>query len=583
MCQKRERNLSFLFVWYNFRHMPKYYINKHAYAPKQTYLDLMDRYKEYGKGSREFICHIINCSMSAHLETSRDDFLWEGVYIPVPSAAIVKYFGREVKVTELEDIVIKALTEEGNTYSRVRHLCRAYKLSPNFCDFYFNSYESNYHSLEWVNIFTGKPKRVATNSKETLSLKGVKPSSLVSKAVTQIQKTIYNRPQVEAHMEEMKINSSRSDKDRFRYISELHTYSFIKNNSININETISEYTPRFITQMSGRVSEVGGGFQSCSRAMKHAAFSNISNVYNYDLKSSQILGLLQMFEEAGVDTNSLLKILEINKKEIAATLGLTVEGFKATQISVILGALLLPFLNAGKNKHSNAVFDGIAATALEDLEAVYTKVYDWFTPLKKDINKWHSILVEVALATMNRQKYITNVCGVKFNLRDYIGKSGKLSKSAELRRKLAAFYLQGQEACFIHHLTILSKKYGFTVISNQHDGLVTVGEIPAEAIKEASKLSGLKYAELEKKNFVEGKEFHNPTIKEVEKTEAEVRAVPQLKSDNFHTTVKAKPERKRRRGKALDNLLTQWIHEDIDLVALMEQAELEDRRKMLSG
>jgi hypothetical protein len=39
----------------------------------------------------------------------------------------------------------------------------------------------------------------------------------------------------------------------------------------------------------------------------------------------------------------------------------------------------------------------------------------------------------------------------------------------------------------------------------------------------------------------------------------------------------------RRRRKPPDDTPAEWIHEDIDLVALVEQAELEDRRKMLSG
>jgi hypothetical protein len=66
---------------------------------------------------------------------------------------------------------------------------------------------------------------------------------------------------------------------------------------------------------------------------------------------------------------------------------------------------------------------------------------------------------------------------------------------------MAAFYLQGVEAGYIHWITVLSKDFGYTCLSNQHDGLVTIGEIPEEAREIAKQRSGLKYAVLEEKAF----------------------------------------------------------------------------------
>jgi hypothetical protein len=62
--------------------------------------------------------------------------------------------------------------------------------------------------------------------------------------------------------------------------------------------------------------------------------------------------------------------------------------------------------------------------------------------------------------------------------------------------------LQGQEAAFIHHLTLLSGKHGFVPISNQHDGLVTLGVVPEEATARAAALSGFQHVHLEEKAFV---------------------------------------------------------------------------------
>ena len=48
----------------------------------------------------------------------------------------------------------------------------------------------------------------------------------------------------------------------------------------------------------------------------------------------------------------------------------------------------------------------------------------------------------------------------------------------------------------------LSKKYGFEPVSNQHDGLVTLGAVPDEASAEAATLSGFVDAHLEQKAFL---------------------------------------------------------------------------------
>ena len=70
------------------------------------------------------------------------------------------------------------------------------------------------------------------------------------------------------------------------------------------------------------------------------------------------------------------------------------------------------------------------------------------------------------------------------------------------KRRAAAFILQGQEAAYVHRLTALSTDYGFTPISNQHDGLVTIGEVPFEAQEQARGQSGFRYARLEEKSIL---------------------------------------------------------------------------------
>ena len=55
-----------------------------------------------------------------------------------------------------------------------------------------------------------------------------------------------------------------------------------------------------------------------------------------------------------------------------------------------------------------------------------------------------------------------------------------------LKARLAAFLLQGREAAFTHALTASSDKYGFRVISHEHDGVVVIGTVPEAAVDEAA-------------------------------------------------------------------------------------------------
>lgn len=76
-----------------------------------------------------------------------------------------------------------------------------------------------------------------------------------------------------------------------------------------------------------------------------------------------------------------------------------------------------------------------------------------------------------------------------------------IKRTSEIKRKLAAFILQGQEACFIHQLTLLCTEKKIKVMKNEHDGIITNKPIPIELVTEASILAGLEGAELDKKDL----------------------------------------------------------------------------------
>ena len=70
------------------------------------------------------------------------------------------------------------------------------------------------------------------------------------------------------------------------------------------------------------------------------------------------------------------------------------------------------------------------------------------------------------------------------------------------KRKVTAHLLQGLESQFIHNLTLLGPGYGFATMSNQHDGLVTRGSVPQDAIEAAAAVSDINLLEFVEKSFV---------------------------------------------------------------------------------
>ena len=96
--------------------------------------------------------------------------------------------------------------------------------------------------------------------------------------------------------------------------------------------------------------------------------------------------------------------------------------------------------------------------------------------------------------TYKRVRALKNACGQHFDLEG--------ERADKLARRAAAFILQGQEAAFIHRLTVLGKDNGFVPVNNQHDGIVVIGEIPQSAIDQAASASKLRYATMDKKPFL---------------------------------------------------------------------------------
>lgn len=250
---------------------------------------------------------------------------------------------------------------------------------------------------------------------------------------------------------------------------------------------------------TGRSSAHAGAFQNMSREMKRATIMGAKakgyDVRNYDLDSSHDRILLEFFGDAGVRCEWLEATLEESgwKRRLASDIGVERETVKRCLHAMKMGAPVVA-------SPVCEVYKLVSRDAGADAADAFERLRDATEPLQEALGEWHRHLTkeweaENAYRGYAGRRYVRNDVMMTFCLDDYPDWKTRA-------RKLAAFLLQGREAEFIYTLTKLSGKLGFTVVSLQHDGFVTLGEVPAAAIDEAKRLTGMDYAELVPKPFV---------------------------------------------------------------------------------
>lgn len=472
------------------------------YLPRVTYINSL--LADFGEHDRHFFKHVLVSGLT------RERAL-KGGWVPVPSELIKAKLrkARPKLLCKAGLIRIKPYNKAGRCYE--------YRVDPEIVEKYVLMAPLTIAECAGSNrfdLFSGKPttRRERTS---TYDDNGNRYPEVVCKAMKMIDKSYFDGPAVEEYLAKLKARflEARQTMDRTstefreiqgRFLNDAHCFcAVMMQEPEHIGGGIYRYRPAYRPQGSGRISEVGGGFQSCSREMKEAARGRLKDVVNYDLKSSQPFGLIQQFEEAiasgakGIDTGWLVHYTsEATAKNLyAETAGIPVDTWKRVLCGVIMGASL---------PENILCSNGAVRGALEEvpglnIKAAYERIYDLIQPLKVSIDAWHEYLrttfIKRNAKTCRRGRYVENAAGMRFFV-------DEINEPWELGARLAAFVLQGQEAAFVHTLTTLAPEHGFDVIGNEHDGVVTIGAVPEEAVEEAARRSGLRYARLVEKPFV---------------------------------------------------------------------------------
>jgi hypothetical protein len=519
------------------------YIIKTYRASERTKEYVDNLLKDFSKADYQFFIHILNGTLVSYSK-------WENGWVPMPSKLIKKHWvNQKIDYPRMVDqrlLEIKILDEfevaDGNkiqqTYSKQLGLCQEFRVHPEI----FESIVScspktpeEFDNCKYYNLMTGKAMKAPVKRYPRSDKNNNPLPDLILEAMDTIHTCKLNVKAVLKHLEELEWNISfwynfGDDSARRAYIIDKTAYDHIMENKIKQEGDFVEYRVIFSDenpQMSGRISEAKIGLQSCSREMKAAAFSGIPGLKNYDLKSSQVYGLIQWFEMADIDTKWLHEYLSKDKQEYADAVGISKDRWKQCFMALIMGGHVRKnvdieqfqpvksFKEANGQRveieepPSEAIFKALFEEAKSNPDLAmnyYCNFYKIIEPLKKSIDKWHNWLLNEYVKNNSiyprGKQAVVNKTGTSFDLTPYQDGKGDWKDKNKLKRKLAAFYLQGTEAGLIHHLTVLSKKYGYVCLSNQHDGLVTIGDIPQEAVDIAKERSGLKYAYLEEKPFV---------------------------------------------------------------------------------
>lgn len=490
-----------------------------------------DLIEKEAEDNRNLYCHILASSIS---NMKRKQSEW----VPISSVFIKKHVPKSC----WQKFEVAGLLEV-SSYSHVKGQSREYKIPDVIIDEFIQRGDvgfEEYVEQDKYNLFDGKRSNRIIGH-QNCDENGNPEPKLIRDALSFIQEGYFNRTAVQAHLSELKVvkNTLKDEYEKLqadpnvtelekhiafkrymtakcRHINDHHCIKKVLDQRIKaIDADIWVYKPAYKVQTAGRVSPFKGGLQSCTRRGKAAAYKGIENLRNYDLKSSQVAGLIQEFELAGLDAKWLIDYRNNpnSKKEYAAKIGISVDCWKTCLCSLLFGASLnapsvakskLDSLSEVNGKKLNSVIENLADEADGDTDKFgeyYIKFYKAVKPLEKELKKWHKKLLEWAEKSKHPGKagkfFIENSIGKKLCITDLYEKYDEW----QVISKIASFVLLGREACFIHHLTILSKEYNYQVIGNEHDGLVVIGTIPDEAVQKAAESSGLKDPILEEKPF----------------------------------------------------------------------------------
>lgn len=380
-------------------------------------------------------------------------------------------------------------------YSEKEGKCRYFSISKDILSL-LNELEivdrtSNY---KLVNPFSARSYRPRVKSSSKYDENNNPIQQLIYNSISKLSGCMPNIDDVSKYL--LEENSKTNLLESQRLVQDLQCFRTITSQQVSNSEGIFTYQPVYKQTSTGRVTEIGGGLQSCSKTMRYLALQNIPNIHSYDVVSSMPCALIQLFEETNpllklfdepISTDWLTEYLSRPKEKYADEANLTIDQWKHSFYAFCCGASL-PQLSEESFAKSNRY----SITSNIPTYDSYTKFRKILLPLAKERCKWYN--------SFNLTKKIKNACGLFIDVPQLVTENISIKQHNELcpkdyqkphniNGKITAHLCQGLEASFIHNLTILSSTYNYKPFVNLHDALIVQGTIPPEAINTARELS----------------------------------------------------------------------------------------------
>ncbi len=471
--------------------MPSSYLISEYYVSSSLHNLVWQRASALTKPSdQRFFLHIV---ASALVSLSIHDGWSRG--IELPCGVIDDIFTHRCSPQAVEN----AGLIESSSYSTALHKCRAYWVERDLFTQILTAMDQPTEKAcheRLVNLIDGEDAPV----RRAYQASHIPSPQLLRGSIDRFRSCPFDGTALDAHLARLRADAQSASPEIASHLRQRWRNDVVCANRMRVGSTprgggMYEYRPVYRAVYTGRIAEVGGGLQSCLRRMKLAALSTVPDIHNYDLRAAQAFALLQDLEDAGLERGWLSSFLTspTATDQLARKLKLSRDVVKSCLYAAMMGAPFSTYYDRSKN----ALYDTLLEYTQDDAVAKekLTRVHRELRPLKSILDEWHRWLVEsdqcLHVDPKRRGRCLVNDCGMLLRLEQI--------KTGERKRKAAAFVLQRCEAAYVHHLTLLASKYDFVPVSNQHDGLVTIGVVPEAAHDEAKARSGFRYASLVEK------------------------------------------------------------------------------------
>ena len=225
------------------------------------------------KAAARFLIHVLTTTPREDDEDEKDGF------VPVPAKVIERYF-RRLDWRPLQETGLV----EVKAYSRVRRKCREFRATHMLQRAFYEAGPTAARVVRdgLYDLVSGNPTRARKKSQRRTASGNALPK-LVRGAIDSVVEVPIDVTAIEHHLEKLRCLMDEAEagpawtKAQGRYLNDLRCYQAALMQGarpLNPEEPsgLWVYRPAYRPQRFGRVSQIGGGLQSCSTEMKSVAY-----------------------------------------------------------------------------------------------------------------------------------------------------------------------------------------------------------------------------------------------------------------------------------------------------------------------